>query len=114
VGCNKVDYKPREGTMKLTQPVLLQSFTDEFELPGGGVPMTPAVPGRVLQRGDETSSNVEPDKRTLFRKGTGKLIHMMKWTRPETSNAVRDLTRCMSGCTDAHVVAMKRVSRSRA
>jgi hypothetical protein len=31
VGC-KVDYNRKEGWIKLTQPVLMQSYTDKFKL----------------------------------------------------------------------------------
>jgi len=48
VAC-KIDYKPGEGLLKLTQTVRLQSFTDEFKLPGGDFPITSAVPGDVLR-----------------------------------------------------------------
>ena len=41
--------------MKLTQPVLLQSFLDEFPVPVAmkGDYATPAVPGEVLRKGEE-------------------------------------------------------------
>eukprot|EP00957_Ditylum_brightwellii_P201598 15326342-Ditylum_brightwellii.AAC.1 len=46
VGC-KVDYNKEEGFMKLTQPVLLQSYEDEFDLDEGGhAPKTPAKTGQ--------------------------------------------------------------------
>ena len=51
VGC-KIDYKPEEGSLKFTQPVLLQSYEDEFDLPEGDIPNTPAEPGQVLTEGD--------------------------------------------------------------
>jgi hypothetical protein len=41
--------------------------------------------------------------------GTGKLLHLMKWSRPEIGNAVRELSRFMSGAGTAHVKAMYRV-----
>ncbi len=50
VGC-KVDYDRANGTMKLTQPVMIQSFVDEFNLPSGATPNTPAIPGIVLTAG---------------------------------------------------------------
>ncbi len=34
VGC-KFDYGQANGTMKLTQPVMIQSFKDKFDLPEG-------------------------------------------------------------------------------
>jgi hypothetical protein len=36
---------------------------------------------------------------------------MMKWTRPDTLNAVRELSRFMSGATMAHLTAMYRVMK---
>eukprot|EP00957_Ditylum_brightwellii_P084520 6426594-Ditylum_brightwellii.AAC.1 len=52
VGC-KVEHNAKEGYMKLTQPVLLQSFVDEFDLKDGGhVPKTPAETGQVLSQGE--------------------------------------------------------------
>ena len=42
-------------------------------------------------------------------RGTGKLLHMMRWSRPDMYNLVRDLSRHMSVTADAQVVAMYRV-----
>ena len=58
VGC-KIDYRPQEGMMRLTQPVLLQSFKDEFELPDEETPATPAVPGSVLIDGEVDTNQKE-------------------------------------------------------
>ena len=52
VGC-KIEYNRDEGYMKLTQPVLLQSFEDEFDLESvAGTYTTPAAPNSVLVSGD--------------------------------------------------------------
>ena len=32
----KIDYDPQKGCMKLTQPVLIQSLEDEFQIDSGG------------------------------------------------------------------------------
>ena len=45
----------------------------------------------------------------IYRSGVGKLIHMMKWSRPDVLNAVQDLMRHMSKAMLCHVKAMKRV-----
>lgn len=50
IGC-KIDRG--DGYMKLTQPVLLQSFQDEFDIPEGKTPSTLAIPGEVLRSGME-------------------------------------------------------------
>ena len=50
VGC-KVERDEHEGWIKLTQPVILQSFNDEFDLPGHINPMYPAPGGDHLNKG---------------------------------------------------------------
>jgi hypothetical protein len=109
VGC-KVERDWENGSLKLTQPVLLQSFTDEFDLPDGNCSNTPAVPGDVLRKGNP-GDEVPAALQATYRSGVGKLLHMMKWTRPETLNAVRELSRFMTGATMAHLQAMYRVMK---
>jgi len=110
IGC-KVERNKEEQWIKLTQPVLMQSYKDEFEIPTNEkVPTTPAIPGEVLQKGEPANYLNEDDQKT-YRSGVGKLLHMMKWTRPDILNAVRELSRFMSGATLAHLSAMKRAMR---
>jgi hypothetical protein len=73
--------------MKLMPPILLQSYTDEFTLPKGENPQTPAVPGEVLQP-CERENQVAIDDQKLYCKGVGKLLHMIHWSRPDILNAV--------------------------
>ena len=51
VGC-KVERNVNEGSVKFTQPVLLQSFEDEFTLPTLRYSI-PSEVKQVLQHGDE-------------------------------------------------------------
>ena len=109
VGC-KVEYDTEQGSMRLMQPVMLQSFVDEFDLPKGQSPTTPVMPGTILVKGREHNwmNKMEQIK---YQPGVGKLLHMMRWTRPDILNAVQDLSRYMSGAVKAHMVAMKRVMK---
>jgi hypothetical protein len=109
VGC-KIDYIANVGSVKITQPVLLQSFKDEFELPGGDVPITPAVPGDVL-RGGEPKDYVTETTMSKYRSGVGKLLHVMKWSRPVIMKCVRELSRFMSSALGSHVQAMYRTMK---
>jgi hypothetical protein len=52
VGCKQVERNYKENLIKLTQPVMLQSFIDEFNLPNGPAPNTPATPGDALIKAD--------------------------------------------------------------
>ena len=96
-----------ERWVKLTQPVLLQSYSDEFHLPGSP-PNTPAEPGQVLMPGD-AESTLNAAEQTEYRKGVGKLLHMMRWSRPDIMNSVRELSKYMTKATPAHMKAMLRV-----
>ena len=105
VGC-KIVHNRKERSVKFTQPVLLQSFTDEFGI-GGSKHETPAPAGEILRKGEEKDF-VSTDKMTKYRSGTGKLLHLTKWSRPDIQNAVRELTRFMMRTLGAHEVALKR------
>ncbi len=53
------------GTIKLTQPVLLQKLEESFDVAGGRDPRTPALTGQVLVRGDG-SDMLGPVETTKF------------------------------------------------
>jgi hypothetical protein len=49
VGCK---IERTEDYVKFTQPVLLQSFVDEFNMESGRLSRTPAETGKVLVKGE--------------------------------------------------------------
>jgi len=105
VGC-KVEYNREDGWMKLTQPVLLQSFEDEFKLDTVvGACATPAAPNSMLVDGEP---KLNEEEHSTYRKGVGKLIHLSKYSRPGVLNSVRELSRFCSKPTAAHMKAMLR------
>jgi hypothetical protein len=106
VGC-KIEYNKEEGWMRFTQPVLVQSFEDEFDLSKTKESDTPAIPGSVLMETEDLK--VDQDEHYTYRKGVGKLIHLTKYSRPEISNAVRELSRFGGKPTPCHMKALKRV-----
>ncbi len=73
VGCKIT----REGkhSFKFTQPVLIQSLSDKFELPNGRY-TTPATAGNVLTKCKEEDM-MEAQQQITYQSGTGKLMHMM-------------------------------------
>lgn len=107
VGC-KIDRNWVERWMRITQPVQIQSFRDEFNLPEGGhQPMTPAEAGTVLTACDKEAL-VPEDMHSEYRSGVGKMMHVMRWSRPEILNPVRELTRFLKETGRAHYKAMQR------
>ena len=108
IGC-KIDINRNERTMKITQPVLLQSYEDEFELPEKEF-KTPAEPKQVMAKTIDGCA-LDGDNQFKFRSGIGKLLHMMRWSRPEIWNAVRECSRHMGNCNGLHKKAMLRVMK---
>ena len=107
VGC-KIDRDWDEGSLRFTQPVMIQSFHDEFNLPTARPPNTPGAPGEHLVKGDD-GTQMDENMQLKYRSGVGKLLHMMRWSRPEILNPVRELSKYMSGATLAHMKALMRV-----
>ena len=71
--------------MVLTQPVLVQSFEDEFDLSETKTSKTPAPADKVLLKSEIV---VDVKEHKMYQKGVGKAIHLTKYSRPEIANAV--------------------------
>ena len=85
---------------------MLQSFDDEFET-SGKRPSTPAEAGTVLSKCSK-GAKVEITRHSYYCKGVGKLLHMTRWSRPKTQNAVQELARHGSAPCEDHVKSMHR------
>ena len=105
VGC-KLTRNQQERSLKFTQPVMIQSFTDEFHI--DKEENIPASPGQVLLRCDERHRMNERLVKQ-YQSGVGKLLHMMRWSRPDILNAVRELSKHMMICNESHLKAMHKV-----
>ena len=106
IGC-KIDINREERSLRITQPTLIQSFEDEFGAKASDGMSTPAIPGSVLKI-EEGDKALEGEQLTKHRSGVGKLLHLVKWSRPEIKNVIRDLSRFMTGAATKHVKAMMR------
>jgi hypothetical protein len=104
VGC-KIEIDWSVLSCKFTQPVLVQSFTDEFEAKPQGH-KTPAVPGTTLQQTTEETT-LDEKKHSKYRSGVGKLLHVMRWSRPDILNSVREVSQFMgTGANQAHYLSL--------
>ena len=63
-----------------------------------------------MQRGDQTSL-MPMELQKKYWSGVGKLLHMMRWSRPDILNPTQELSRFMSRATYAHMKAMYRVMK---
>ena len=103
----KIDIDTENRSLKMTQPVMIQSFQDEFDLPGEKHP-NPAKEGELLQKGKE-GQFISKANQKLYRRGVGKLLHMMRYSRPDILNRVRELSRFGKEATMHQCQCMLRV-----
>ena len=95
--------------MILTQPVLLQSFQDEFGVEPGDPDCLPAKPGHILKK--EDGELLSAERATKYRKGVGKLVYLARWSRPDILNAVREVARQNQAPRDTHYEAMLKIMK---
>jgi hypothetical protein len=97
-------------SLQITQPVLLQSFLYEFTIPAESEsPKTPGISQKALRLG--IAPSVEGTRNTYYRFRVGKLMHLRRWSGPEMTNAMRDLSPYNSNCTQQYIDAMHRTMR---
>ncbi len=104
VGCR---IERTANSLKFTQPVLIQSYSDKFEMPTR-IYKTPAQVGSVLVAGKKVEA-LNPAMQKKYRSGTGKAMYAMQYSKPEMYNAVQDLSRHIHEISKDHFKAMLRV-----
>jgi hypothetical protein len=105
VGCN-IEWTANKNYVRFTQPVLRQSYQDEFEIESKPPMRTPIEMGKVLVKwADGTELSIA--EHTNYCQWVGKFLHMMRWLRPEIYNATMELSRFMTlGASTAHMKAL--------
>jgi hypothetical protein len=74
VGC-KIDRD--KYRIKVTQPVLIQSFVDEFDRSMVQEAVTPAPAGEILTAA-KPGTECSTVEQTVYRSGVGKLMHLTR------------------------------------
>jgi hypothetical protein len=101
VGC-KLICKDESNSMIIHQPKLLKHLKEEFLFDNIKEYKTPAGPKTSLTRPIEGESLITPDEQTKYRSGVGMLLYLVKHSRPEISNAVRELSKVCDGANLNH------------
>jgi hypothetical protein len=69
---------------------------------------TPLAPGFGVVR-PEPEDNVDEKSQKWFRANIGSLLYLVKLSRPDLANPVRELSRVMDGAAPGHVKELKRL-----
>ena len=70
---------------------------------------TPGTPGHTIMRNPKNVTRVSDEEQSLYRSGTGMLLYLVKYSRPDIANPVRELSKVLDGATPAAFKEMLRI-----
>ena len=93
------------------QPHLMRKIEKEFGpmVKGERKLKTPGTPGLVLVKPLDAKVILKPEDQTGYRRGVGTLLYLVKYSRPDIANAVRELSKGMQEPSLSHMKELKRV-----
>jgi hypothetical protein len=89
----------------MTQPEIIRSFQDEFEINNMSVFSTPVAPREASIEENNSKYIAEID----IRSWVGKLLYLEKWSRPDIQNVTREFSKFMNIAIPAHEKSTERV-----
>jgi hypothetical protein len=103
VGCKIINNKAND-TIYIHQPKLLLHLKQDF---GALVESlkefkTPAPPRSMVKRPDKEYILITIEQQTNFRSGVGMLLYLVKHSRFDIANSVREISKVADGATIAH------------
>jgi len=89
---------------------LIDKFGDEVsDKKVYGTPGTPGTPRFKVSCPDEDSKVIDNNLQKNYCSGVGMLLYLIKYSRPDLSNAVRELSKCIDKATNGTYHEMLRV-----
>ena len=95
----------------LSQPDLIKKLMEKF---GDDVMKmkeyeTPVSQGTHVMRPVSEEEKLTEEEQKIYRSGVGSLLYLLKHSRPDLSNSVRELSKVMDGANRSHMKMLKRV-----
>mgnify|MGYP002812946830 CR=1 FL=1 len=108
LSCNTI-FDGEHKKSCLGQPHLIKNLENKF---GDLVKTiqkyrTPWTPGQGVLRPKEGDERITEEEQTTDRSGVGMLLYLVKHSRPDISNAVRELSKSMDGASPAAFKELK-------
>lgn len=110
IGC----HIKRDGDkILLSQPDLIKKMLEKFEEKIENLKKydTPAIASSHVKRCIDDEEGLNDDDQQDFRSGVGSLLYLLKHSRPDLSNSVRELSKVMDRANKAHEKMLHRVIR---
>jgi hypothetical protein len=61
----------------------------------------PGTPHFQIVRPSENVNKIDPDLQARYKSGVGMLLFLIKYSRPDSANVVRELSKCMNAASHA-------------
>ena len=108
VGCM---VKRHNGALYLHQSNLIRRIERKFieKVRNLRSYKTPGTPGQGLVRVEENEEAINSEEQTQYRSGVGMLLFLTKFSRPDITNAVRELSKMNDRANESHVKELYRV-----
>jgi hypothetical protein len=71
--------------------------------------LTPGTPNQTIVRPKAVEEQIDQDRQKIYRLAVGTLLQFVKHSRPDISNPMRELSKCMDKATEAAYKEMLRV-----
>jgi hypothetical protein len=94
-GCKITDTVDKDGVC-IHQPKLLKNLKENFASIIGDTTRifkTPSAPKTLIMHPKEGDPLISPERQNLFRMRVGMLLYLVKHSRPDISNSVRELSK---------------------
>ena len=110
VGCT-VLRSGREKRVQFYQNDLINRLEKDFgyEVERMKKYETPAAPRDIVMRPMEGDDLLSQNEQVKYRSGVGMLLYLVKFSRPDIANSVRELSKVMDGATKGHLICLLRV-----
>ncbi len=112
LGCDLKYKSDGSGLCWLLQSDIMKGLEKNFgnEIKGLQEYDTAGTPRKGLSR-DPEGVSISAEKHSKYRTGVGKLLYLVKHSRPDIANAVRELSKVLDGPTEAAYKEMLRITK---
>ena len=110
LGC-EVTFNKNRTKVLMSQPSLFNKMQKNFAhlITGGRMFKTPGTPNHNIIRPVNLDEQISEELQSEYRSVVGSLLYLIKYSRPDIANTVRELAKCMDKATVAAYKEMKRV-----
>jgi hypothetical protein len=95
------------------QPHFIKNLEMKFgdEIMNLSIYGTPGTPRFKIERPSENSDRIDPDLQARYRSGVGMLLFLIKYSRPDFTNVVRELSKSLDAASHAAYKEMLRLMK---